>query len=93
MKVYLDLCCLKRPFDDQSQSRIAVETAAVLANLKLCTEGRLEPLRSTAHDLENSRTPIRSARPPSRHGWPPSPPHASPRARSGRTSRASEPAS
>lgn len=29
MKVYLDICCLKRPFDDQSQPRIAVESAAI----------------------------------------------------------------
>ncbi|MCI0352054.1 MAG: PIN domain-containing protein, partial [Acidobacteriales bacterium] len=54
MKVYLDLCCLKRPFDDQSQPRIAVETAAVLELLKLVADGKLEAVRSIAHDLENS---------------------------------------
>lgn len=30
MKIYLDVCCLNRPFDDQSQDRIRLETEAVL---------------------------------------------------------------
>lgn len=54
MKVYLDTCCLKRPFDDQGQARVAVETAAVLAILKQCADGILEAVRSSAHDLENA---------------------------------------
>jgi len=29
MKIYLDVSCLNRPFDDQSQARIRIETAAV----------------------------------------------------------------
>jgi hypothetical protein len=29
--VYLDVCCLKRPFDDQRSTRIQLETAAVAA--------------------------------------------------------------
>lgn len=29
MKVYLDACCLNRPFDDQSQPRVRLETEAV----------------------------------------------------------------
>lgn len=33
MRVYLDICCLKRPFDDQSQPRIHLEAEAVLALL------------------------------------------------------------
>lgn len=33
MKIYLDMCCLSRPCDDQSQPRIRVETEAVLAIL------------------------------------------------------------
>jgi hypothetical protein len=33
MRIYLDMCCLKRPFDDQSQPRIRLETEAVLALL------------------------------------------------------------
>jgi hypothetical protein len=30
MKVYLDNCALNRPFDDQSQERIRIETEAVV---------------------------------------------------------------
>lgn len=33
MRVYLDCCCLQRPFDDQSQPRIRIETQALLAVL------------------------------------------------------------
>lgn len=25
MRVYLDICCLKRPFDDQSQERVRLD--------------------------------------------------------------------
>jgi predicted nucleic acid-binding protein len=57
MKVYLDLCSLKRPFDDQSQSRISLETSAVLSLLEAVADGRLEAVRSLAHELENSRNP------------------------------------
>lgn len=31
MKVYMDVCCLNRPFDDQNQDRIHLEAEAVLA--------------------------------------------------------------
>lgn len=30
VKIYLDVCCLNRPFDDQSQHRIRLESEAVL---------------------------------------------------------------
>ena len=30
VKIYLDVCCLNRPFDDQSQDRIRLEAEAVL---------------------------------------------------------------
>jgi predicted nucleic acid-binding protein len=29
MKVYLDACCLNRPFDDQSQARVRLEAEAI----------------------------------------------------------------
>ena len=34
MRIYLDVCCLNRPFDDQSQDRIHLETEAILTILK-----------------------------------------------------------
>ncbi|HKQ48103.1 MAG TPA: PIN domain-containing protein [Phycisphaerae bacterium] len=57
MKVYFDICCLKRPFDEQVQPRIVVETAAVLSLLEAASEGKIQPIRSVAHDLENSWNP------------------------------------
>lgn len=57
MRIYLDICCLKRPFDDQASPRIAVETAAVLAVPNAIDAGDAEGLRSPAHDLENARNP------------------------------------
>ncbi|HPT57439.1 MAG TPA: PIN domain protein, partial [Casimicrobium sp.] len=30
MLIYLDLCCFKRPWDDQSASRVRLETEAKL---------------------------------------------------------------
>lgn len=33
MKIYIDVCCLNRPFDDQAQDRIHLEAEAILAVL------------------------------------------------------------
>src|SRR5437763_487980 len=57
MRVYLDLCCLKRPFDDQSQPRIHLESEAVLALLGAPAE-KVEFLRAAALDLENEQNPL-----------------------------------
>jgi len=38
-RIYLDACCLNRPFDDQTQLRIALETQAILAILSQCESG------------------------------------------------------
>lgn len=34
MKLYLDVCCLNRPFDDQTQDRIHLESEAILSILQ-----------------------------------------------------------
>ena len=39
MKVNLDACCLNRPFDDQTQIRIYLESEAVLTILYRCEIG------------------------------------------------------
>ena len=36
MKVYMDVCCLNRPFDDQSQDKVRFEAEAVISILKRC---------------------------------------------------------
>jgi hypothetical protein len=51
------MCCLKRPFDDQSQPRIHLESEAVLALLGAPAD-RVEFLRAPAHDLENDQNPL-----------------------------------
>ena len=52
MKLYLDLCALKRPFDDQTQERIASETHAVLAIMGRIERGLESMVWSTALTLE-----------------------------------------
>ncbi len=59
MRVYLDICCLKRPFDDQSQPRIHLEAEAVLALLD-ASVAEIEFLHAGAHHLENERNPLPS---------------------------------
>lgn len=58
MRIYLDMCCLKRPFDDQSQPRIRLETEAVLA-LLAAESATVDYIRSAARRLENRQNPIR----------------------------------
>ena len=57
MVLYLDTCCLKRPFDDQVQPRIRIETEAVLGLLAE-DASRVTFVRSVAHDLENDQNPL-----------------------------------
>lgn len=60
MRVYLDLCCLKRPFDVQDQALVRLETEAVLA--LLATAHDLHFLRSGAQVLENGLNPLQGRR-------------------------------
>jgi len=56
MKLYMDVCCLNRPFDDQSQDRIRIESEAILAILNKClNEWTL--VGSEAIDYEISKIP------------------------------------
>ena len=56
-KIYFDLCCLNRPFDDQTQRRIHFESEAVLALLEQVQEGKYILVGSQVLDLENSKNP------------------------------------
>ena len=60
--VYLDLCCLQRPYDDQSQPRVAAESAAVLAILAACESGRAAGVSSGALWMEAGRNPVPAVR-------------------------------
>jgi predicted nucleic acid-binding protein len=50
--IYLDVCCFNRPFDDQTQSRIRVETEAILAILERCETGVWELISSEMVETE-----------------------------------------
>lgn len=56
-RVYLDVCCLNRPFDDQTQVRIRLESEAVLMILAECETGQWEWIGSEIMDVEIERTP------------------------------------
>jgi predicted nucleic acid-binding protein len=57
-KLYLDVCCLNRPFDDQTQARIHLEAEAVLVILARCEQEQdWEWLASEAVDWEIDQTP------------------------------------
>ena len=51
-KVYLDVCALCRPFDDQQQVRIRLETAAVELMLAHIRPAELELIVSPIHNVE-----------------------------------------
>jgi len=55
--LYLDVCCLNRPFDDQTQPRIRLEAEAVLLILARVTAGEWIWLSSEVVDLEVARAP------------------------------------
>lgn len=55
--IYLDVCCLNRPFDDLTQERIRLEAEAVLLILARCQSGRLQLIGSETIDFEVARIP------------------------------------
>ena len=55
-RLYLDVCCLNRPFDDWAQSRVRVEAETVLAILESCQTGKWQLVGSTALRSEIERT-------------------------------------
>jgi predicted nucleic acid-binding protein len=55
MKVYLDNCCFNRPFDDQKQLRIRLETQAKLAIQEMIKNEVLQLAWSFMMDYENSK--------------------------------------
>ncbi|MFH0947753.1 MAG: PIN domain-containing protein [Elusimicrobiota bacterium] len=57
MKIYLDVCCLSRPFDDQFQDRIKIETDAILSILARCQTGKWKLVGSEVIDFEISKIP------------------------------------
>ena len=56
-RIYLDVCCLNRPFDDQTKARIRLEAEAVLTILSDCETGDWRWLSSQVVALEIEGTP------------------------------------
>lgn len=55
--IYLDVCCLNRPFDDQTQERIRLEAEAVMLILNRCQNTQWQILGSEVIDDELEQTP------------------------------------
>ncbi|MDO4339224.1 MAG: PIN domain-containing protein [Eubacteriales bacterium] len=55
MKIYLDNCCYNRPFDDQTQERIHLESEAILTILKRGQTGLYHIVGSDILELEMER--------------------------------------
>ena len=60
--IYLDVCCLNRPFDDQRQERIRLEAEAVLLILGRCETGAWQWVSSAVVEEEVNNTPSRERR-------------------------------
>lgn len=56
-RIYLDVCCLNRTFDDQAQARVRLEAEAILIILAQCEAGQWQWVDSEAVDIEIDRTP------------------------------------
>ncbi len=62
MLVYLDNCCFNRPFDDQLQVRVLLETEAKLAVQERIRSGVLRLAWSYMMDFENEANPFEDRR-------------------------------
>lgn len=56
LRVYLDNCAYNRPYDDQTQMRINLETQAKLHIQELIRDQKLELVTSYVLDFENSQS-------------------------------------
>ena len=57
MKVYLDVCCFNRPFDDHAQDRVRLESEAVLTILEHTQSRMWAIIGSEVIDIEISKIP------------------------------------
>ena len=62
VRIYLDNCCLNRPFDDQRQLRVSLETQAKLFIQSLVVKEDIELLWSYMLELENRKNPFANKR-------------------------------
>lgn len=62
MLVYLDICCFNRPFDDQTQLRVRIESESKLSIQEEIRDGKLKLVWSYMMDFENSANPFQERR-------------------------------
>jgi hypothetical protein len=60
--VYLDICALKRPFDDARDERTRREAEAVARIFEKVERGSIQLAVSPAHRFENSQNPREDTR-------------------------------
>lgn len=58
-RIYMDVCCLNRPFDDLEQERIRLEAEAILSILQCCQNREWSLVSSNALEFELEKTPNR----------------------------------
>lgn len=57
MRLYLDLCCFNRPYDDQTQTRIRLETEAKIFIQEKVKRSECDLVWSSTLDFENANNP------------------------------------
>lgn len=62
MKIYLDMCCYNRPYDDQSQLKISMETQSKLHIQTLIKDKKLKLVTSYMLRYECSNNPFEMRR-------------------------------
>ena len=62
MRVYLDMCCYNRPYDDQSQIKVSLETQAKLHIQDLIQKKRLDLVSSYMLRYECGQNPYEMRR-------------------------------
>lgn len=62
MRIYLDMCCFNRPYDDQTQARIRLEAEAKLLLQEKVKAGECSLLWSSTLDFECAQNPYEEHR-------------------------------
>lgn len=62
MRIYLDMCCFNRPYDDQTQPRIRIETEAKVVIQQKIKNAECELLWSSILDFECANNPFEEHR-------------------------------
>ena len=57
MRLYLDLCALKRPYDRKTSDLVVIEALSVARLIEAAENGLVEIVSSAILDAENSRNP------------------------------------